>query len=262
MLKNIYLKTLFEKRWVTFWWFAISFLLILAIVALFPLFKDSFGDLANVPDELKSLVGDAYAYSTIPGWLNFQVFDQMVFIGIILGIIIGGGILAGEENEGTLQSLMSLPIKRSTVYWQKFAAIASIVGAVTLCLLIGSWLGVALIGESVSVWKLVLCTLMAFLISVFFTALTYALGAITGKRSLAGTVVGLFAFASFMISSLAPGIEALKYIDHFSPFHYYNEPSPLIGSFQAVDALVVITATIALLVLGAKIFARRDIYQR
>lgn len=262
MFKNVFLKTLFEKRWMTFWWSISVFLLVLAIVALFPLFKDSLGDFNNAPEELKSLLGDANAYTTITGWLNFQVFDQMVFAGVILGIIIGGGILAGEESEGTLQSLLALPVKRAAVYWQKFAAIAVIVGIVTSTLFFGSLLGAVMIGEMVGVGPVLLATLAAFLVTLFFTALTYSVGAITGKRGLAGAAVGLWAFASFMLTSLANGIDALKIPDYLSPFHYYNKPSPLTGEFQILEALVLLAGSIVLLALGHRIFTRRDIFQR
>jgi ABC-2 type transport system permease protein len=262
MLKDIFRKTLFEKRWITFWWSLITLTLVVAVTTMFPLFKDSLGNLTDVPEELKALVGDAGAYSTITGWLNLQVFDQMVFSGIILGIIVGGGILAGEENEGTLQSLLALPIKRGTAYLHKFAALTAMVGVISLCLFIGSWIGVVLIDEHIDAWQLFLCTLMAFLASLFFATLTYVVGAITGRRGIAGTAVGLFAFASFMITSLAAGISALKYVDYLSPFHYYNKPSPLIAGFQAWDALILTLVILALLAAGYRIFTRRDIYQR
>jgi ABC-2 type transport system permease protein len=262
MLRNILTKTLFEKRWMTFWWSLITLLLIFGIVILFPLFKDSLSDLTNVPDSLKSLVGDATSYSTITGWLSFQVFDQMVFIGVILGIIIGGSMLAGEENEGTLQSLLALPVRRSSVYVQKFLAIAVIIGIVMFCLFLAAWAGVWAIGEVVDVSRLFVAASMAFLLSLFFTALTYALGAITGKRGLAGIVAGLFAFISFMITSLAAGISALRYPEYLSPFHYFNKPSPLEAGLQTADALVLAGATLVLLVIGFVVFIKRDIYRR
>lgn len=262
MLKNIFLKTLFEKRWTTFWWALSVFALVLAIAALFPLFKDSLADFSNAPEELKSLIGDTNAYTTITGWLNFQVFDQMVFAGIILGIIIGGGILAGEESDGTLQSLMALPVKRSQVYWQKFLAIAMIVGVISLTLFVGSLVGVAMIGESVSAGPVMLATISAYLVTLFFAALTYSIGAITGRRGVAGATVGLFAFASFMLTSLANGISALKYPDYLSPFHYYNKPSPLTGEFQIIDCLILLAASLIMLAIGHRVFTKRDIYQR
>lgn len=262
MFKNIFLKTLFEKRWFVFWWALVTLLMVVGSTALFPLFKDSLGDLTNVPDELKALVGDANAYSTITGWLNLQIFDQMVFSGIVLGIIIGGGILAGEENDGTLQSLLALPVKRSGVYRQKITALVCLVGIVNLCLLAGAWIGVVLIGESVSTLGLLGATVMAFLLSMFFAALTYSVGAITGRRGVAGAAAGLFAFGGFMVASLAAGISALKYVDYLSPFHYYNKPSPLVEGFQIWDAGILIIVSIALLIIGHRIFIRRDIYQR
>ena len=262
MLSNVFLKTLFQKRWMTFWWSVAVFLLILGIVALFPVFKDSFANMDATPEELKSLLGDANAYTTITGWLNFQVFDQMVFAGIILGIIIGGGILAGEESDGTLQSLLALPVKRTSVYWQKFAAVAVIVGIVTLMLFLGSLLGVVLVGESVGIGSVFLATVAAFLVTLFFAALTFSIGAITARRGIAGAAVGLFAFATFMLTSLANGISALKYPDFLSPFHYYNKPSPLTGEMQLVEPLVLLIASLILLAIGHQVFVKRDIYQR
>lgn len=262
MLRTVFLKTLYEKRWMLFWWSLVTFLLILAIVALFPLFKDSFANLNNVPESLQSLVGDTANYTTITGWLSFQVFDQMVFIGIIMGIIVGGSLLAGEENDGTLQSLLTLPVKRSSVYWQKFVALAVLLGMVTLCLLAGSALGTLLVGESVSFSALLASTVMAYLLGLLFAALTYAVGAIIGRRGVAGTLIGLFAFASFMISSLAAGISALKYLDYLSPFHFYNKPSPFEAGFQTSDAIVLAAATLVTLIVGFMVFIRRDIYRR
>ncbi len=259
MLKTILTKTLYEKRWMTFWWSVVTLLLIVAIVAMFPLFKDSFSNMAGVPESLQTLVGDANAYGTITGWLSFQVFDQMVFVGIILGIIIGGSLLAGEEKEGTLQSLLALPVRRTSVYLQKFGAAFFLVAIITLCLLVGTLVGLVLIGESVGLRPLVASTLMALLLTLFFTALTYSVGAITGRRGLSGTLVGLFAFVSFMISSLAAGISALKYVDYLSPFHYYNKPSPFEVGFQLTDALVLTTGAVLFIAVGLVIFMKRDI---
>lgn len=262
MLKTIFTKTLYERRWLVFWWSLVTLLLIIAIVALFPLFKDSISSLDNVPESLQSLVGNTADYNTLAGWLSFQVFDQMVLIGIILGIILGGSILAGDEKEGTLQSLLALPVRRSKVYLQKFAAVTVIMAAVTLSLLLGVLAGLLVIGESAGISPILTSSFMAFLLGLFFAALTYAIGAVTGQRGLAGTLVGLFAFASYMISALAPGISALKYVDYLSPFHYFNKPSSFEVGFQAQDAFVLTLAIVLALVVGFTVFIQRDIYRR
>src|SRR4051812_14823400 len=123
MFRNIFLKTVYEKRWTMVWWSLTGFLLVVFTTVLFPTFKDALGQTLNdVPDSLKSLLGNASAYSHISSYLQLQVFDQMVFLPIILGVILGTGILAGEENEGTLQTLLTLPVRRSQVFVQKLLA--------------------------------------------------------------------------------------------------------------------------------------------
>jgi putative exporter of polyketide antibiotics len=76
-------------------------------------------------------------------------------------------------------------------------------------------------------------------------------------------IAGLVAFAGFMVTSLAAGISALKYVDYLSPFHYYNKPSPLIvEGLQIGDTLILVIITAVLIAAGYVFFAKRDIYQR
>src|SRR5690242_9657286 len=132
MLKNIFLKTLFEKRWMMLWWALSSVGLTIFIILFFPSLRDSFGEaLKNIPDSMRSLVGNASDYQTLAGYVNIQVFQQMIFLPIILGIILATGLLAGDENDGTLQTLLTYPVSRTKVYLHKLAAATAIVGVVT-----------------------------------------------------------------------------------------------------------------------------------
>jgi len=247
----------------TFWWTISGLLLVVFIVSLFPTFQEALGQTLNdVPDSLKSIVGDSAAYDTLTGYVDLQVFAQMVFLPIILGIIIGGEQIAGEENEGTLQSLLAHPVKRSQAYLQKFAAVTAIVGITTLGLFVGTGLGAVIIHESIDAGRLFATTLMAFLISMVFTALTYALGAAWGRRGVAGAFAGVLAFATYLLTSLAEGVKALKPLDYLSPFHYYNKPSPLEAGLQIGDMFILLTLTFVLFAIGFVFFTKRDIFQR
>ena len=88
MFKNLFLKTLYEKRWMMVGWSVGVVALVMMTVTLFPTFKESLSGLENVPDSLKSIIGDAAAYSTIKGYVNLQVFQQLPFMTIILSVIL------------------------------------------------------------------------------------------------------------------------------------------------------------------------------
>jgi len=263
MFSNVFLKTLYEKRWATLWWSVSGMLLTVFILSLFPTFKEALGQsLDNVPESLRSLIGDSAAYATLDGYMQLQVFDQMVFLPVILGIIMGTGVLAGDENEGTLQTLLALPVRRSQVFIQKLLACAVVIAVVTGSLLAGAVIGQAVVGEWLPMGHVLLTTVHAWLVAMVFCLLGYAVGAITGKRGLAGAIGGMLAFVTYMVTTLSEGVKGLRVLDHLSPWHYYNRPSALDGVFPWTDMLVLAAISIVLAIVSFYVFIRRDIYQR
>lgn len=263
MLRTIFTKTLFEKRWMLLWWTLSSVALTVFIVIFFPTLKESFGQaLKDIPESMRSLIGNAEDYQILGGYLTIQVFQQMIFLPIILGVILATGLLGGDENEGTLQTLLTHPVSRSRVYLHKLAASAAIIGIVTFGFFIGSWLGALLIGEYLNLWQLFQATFMAWLVAMAVSLIGFALSAITGKRALAGSIAGAYAFVMYVVSSLVESVKGLRYVDYLSPFHYFNHPSPLKAAFDFGDMFVLLAACAVFIVAGYVVFVRRDIYQR
>lgn len=263
MLKNTFLKTLYEKRWSALIWSLSLFAMVVLVMVLFPTFKESLGEsLKDVPDSVKAFLGDAETYQKVTGYLDIQVFAQMVFMTIIFGVILGTGLIAGDEGEGTLQTLLSYPISRTRVYVQKLLALLALTGAVSLVIMAGAYLGVLLVGESVNLVNLFWATFMLWLVTLVFSLLGYALGAITGRRGLAGALAGGLAFVSLLITSLAEGVAALRGVNKLSPFNYFNKPSALEAGLQAGDMLILVIICTVFAVAGYLLFIKRDVYQR
>jgi ABC-2 type transport system permease protein len=263
MLKTIFLKTLFEKRWMIFWWTLSSVALTIFIVLFFPTLKDSFGQaVKDIPESMRALIGNAEDYQILGGYITIQVFQQMIFLPIILGVILATGLLAGDENEGTLQTLLTYPISRTKIYLHKLAASGAIVGIVTFGFFLGSWVGALLIHEPLDLWRLLQATWMAWIVGMTISLIGFALAAIAGKRGLAGSLAGAYAFVMYVISSLVESVKALRPVDYLSPFHYFNHPSPLKAGFDPSDMSVLLAACVVCVALGCLVFIRRDIYQR
>lgn len=260
MLRTIFTKTLYERRWMMLWWSVAGAALVVFIVLMFPTFKDALGEsLTDVPESLKNLIGDTSAYSNLPGYLDLQVFEQMVFLGIIAGAILCTGLIAGEENDGKLQTLLAMPVSRTRVYLEKLAASVVIIGVITSSLAIGSYVGALIIDEPLDLGKLLVATLGAWLVSMALSLLGYAIGAGTGKRGLAGTITGLTAFLAFLIPALAEGVKALRPLEKFSPFYYFDNPVSVGPSGS--DLAILLGACVVIALVGYLGFVRRDVYQ-
>lgn len=263
MLKNIYLKTLYEKRWTMFAWGLAIFLLTILTMTFYPTLRDTFGaSLKDVPDSAKAFLGDAAAYQTIEGFVDLQIFAQMVFFTIIMGVILGTGLIAGEENEGTLQTLLAMPVSRSKVYFQKLLACASIVGVVCFILFVTVILGALLVGETMPLGRTMLACLMLWLVTLVFTILGYSLGAVISRRGISGAAAGMLAFVTYLITALAPNVKVLKIPNYFSPFNYFNNPSILRNGLQLSDLAVIVAINVTLIFVGYVVFTKRDVFQR
>lgn len=263
MFSSITLKTVFEKRWSLLIWYIGLFATTVLIMLLFPTLRDTFGKALNdVPESIRGILGDASTYQRIEGFIDIQVMAQMVFMTIIYGIILLTGVLAGDENEGTLQTLLAHPVSRSRVYLEKFFGATLLVFIANSSIFTGTLVGAAIVGESVNTLRLLLATLMLFLVTMAFSAIGFAIGAITGKRGVAGAAAGALAFVSYLVTNLAPSVDALKTINKFSPYEYFNKPSILDSGVQLGDVAILLGITLVCVVAGYVVFIKRDIPQK
>lgn len=239
------------------------FLMTLLVVVLFPTFQDSFGQsLQNVPDSLKQILGEASDYQRIEGFLHLQVFMQMMFLTIIYGIILCTGLIAGEEGQGTLQSLLAQPVSRTKVYFHKIAAASVILWIVNFAVFVGIVIGCLVIGETPNYWRVFLETNVMWLVAMVFSTFGYALGAALGKRGFAGAIAGAYAFLAYMISSLVTTVDWLKYPNYVSPIKYLGEPRIMDAGIDSGNLILLISPCIGLVVAGWVVFRKRDIYSK
>ncbi len=263
MFRSIWLKTVYEKRWGLLAWSLGIFAMTFFVMLLFPTLRDTFGQALNdVPESIKGILGDAQTYQRINGFIDIQVLFQMVFMTVIYGVILFTGVLAGDENDGTLQTLLAHPVSRRKVYFEKLSGATVLLGLVSLAVFVGVWFGSLAVGESVNLFRLLLAILMMFLVSFVFSIIGFALGAITGKRGLSGAIAGALAFVSYLITNLAPTVKSLKGVNRFSPYEYFNKPSILDNGIQFSDLAVLLLISVVCIVAGYVVFTRRDIAQK
>jgi ABC-2 type transport system permease protein len=264
MLNNIFLKTLRDQRKSFMWWsIGISTLLMLTIL-LYPSFADSpeFDDLLhNMPEALAKLfVGEVSDLTSPEGYLNSQLFVMLMpLLFLFFSISHGSGAIAGEEERGTLDLLLSYPLKRSRVLMEKFAAMVVIILAFGFVFWFSITVGAVIIGMDISLWGVAEATLSGVFLGLVFGTLALMLGCSGNNRGLSIGVTSALGVTAYFLNALAPVVNVLEPLQKLSLFYYYIEADPLSNGLDPAHVLVLLSLTGILLAVALVTFNRRDL---
>lgn len=202
--------------------------------------------------------------TTFEGYLASTVFN---FLGLLTGIyavVAGVSALAGEEDSGTLELILALPLPRRQIVLVKALAIS--LSAAIILGLVGLFLMGALaaiqpqIETRVSASGLLAVVLGHLPILLLFMMLSLFLGAYLPNRRSA-TAAGLVALlASYFIDNLANIAESIQPLQRFSPFYYFDlGPAAILEGLPAGDQLLLLAVAAAFLLLALFSFERRNV---
>lgn len=228
------------------------------IVAIFPSVEDALGKaIRDYPTELKEAfsIGEL---ATVEQYLEAEMLSLIVplAVGYLAARSVASG-LSGAAESGRLDVLLSAPISRHRLVGASFAAtaveLASVLVVSLLLTMLGSWLagaglafGPALAGFA-NVWPLAL--LFAGL-GIVVTGFSLRTSVVTG--SVAGVLVAMYVMD--LIGRLDAGLNWIRY---GSVFKYYG--NAIENGIDPVAFVGVTAAAVALVVLGAWLFERRDL---
>jgi ABC-2 type transport system permease protein len=263
MFRNIFLKSLWDKRYSLVLWSAGVILFVLMVMLFYPSVNTTDYDLlfqSIDPDLLKVFVGTITSFNSPEGYLNSQLFFMiMPFIFLAFSILLGSETLAREEKKGTLELLLSTPISRWRVVLEKFAAltVANIILGIILflCLVASVW-WVDMNIETIRLWDI---SLALILFGVFFGGLSLALTCIRGNRELSMGLAGGLGVLSYFLNALAPVVEELEPYRELSVFYYYIGNDPILNGLDWWHGSVLLISVLLLVAVGIMVFQRRDL---
>jgi ABC-2 type transport system permease protein len=265
MLGSVFGETLWERRRNLAWWSVGVVALVGITVAFYPSVRDSAADfremLDQIPEGLRALfIGNIADITSPVGYLNSQLFaTNGPILLLVFAIGAGSRAVAGEEERGTLELLLSLPIRRRSVVLQKFASVAIELAA--LCALL--WAATAASAPPLDLGvpqdDLAAAIVMMYLFALGMATIALAVGCRAGRRGVAIGVGSAVAVASFLLSSLAPLSDTTEPLQKLSPFYYASGATPLANGFVLSHALLLVA--IVAIALGTAVWAleRRDL---
>ena len=264
MLRSIYLKTLYDKRFFLLGW-TIAFAAVAALLASFypAMHQDGSLDalLANMPEAFKGLIGSLADLSRFDTYIASQLFDiRMPLIAGIMAIILGIGISVADEEKGELRTILSLPISRTKLFVQRWLAMITIMIVVVIGMVAGVYMVLPFIDIADIEFDVMLrLSAMTLLIMVTYGTIPFAIGLATGKRALATGVSTLVIIGSFILTTFGQAVDWLADYEKLSLLHYFPATDIVKNGVQASDVAVFSIITAALLVVSLIVFRGRDI---
>jgi ABC-2 type transport system permease protein len=261
-LRTVFRKTVRDQRRALLWW-SIGILGATSMYAAFwPSVRDNASQfnqyMTNLPEAIRNLLGSGY--TTPSGYLQSELFSALGPI-LLLVYAIGAGArsVAGEEEAGRLDLLLSTPVPRRNVYLDTFRAMVAgtaLLGAVV-------WICVEFLGRpfglAVPASNLTASVVNLVLLALAFGSLAQAIGAATGSKGLAIGGSSGVALATFLVNTLAVSVRALQPFSLLSPFRYYSGHRPITSGFHLFDMIVLAAIPTVFLLGGIFAFERRDL---
>jgi ABC-2 type transport system permease protein len=193
------------------------------------------------------------------GWLNIEFFSWVPPILAIFAVGAGTGLIAGEEEKGILDLLMSHPIRRWRIVTEKFAAL--VCATLLICLLAALFLIVSLmmIGETSNLGGALLAALDMIPITLAGGTLALMASVVLRHRRLATTIAIVVIIGSWFLDSLGKISDVLEPYRSFALFHYYTGGAVLTDGLDWGNIGVLLGLTILFLAIAVVAFQRRDI---
>lgn len=269
MFKNIFLKTLRDKRKSIIGWSIGFFLYTIFITSLYPTFTSEkeavinyiklFADMPFL--KLFGINSENILDFTSPeGFLNPEFFYMVApMLIIMLGIALGSDTLAGEEERKTMDLLLSNPISRSRIVLEKFLAITSIIFIVIPFTYIGFLISLFTFNIEINPLKLLQAMIMLGFLGLSFGSLAFVIGGITGNKGKSIAISSVAAIVSYLINALSNMISAIEKYRFLSLFYYYGGDNPLKKGMYLPHLFVIIFIILVLLIISLLSFERRDI---
>ena len=261
-LHSVFERTFHEQRRSLYGWSVGLFALGLIMTALYPTIRGN-PQLATLhetyPRALRSLFGIS-DMTTGVGFLRAEVFSFVApMLIIVLAVLWGGDLIAGEEDRGTIDILLANPISRRRVLLEKWAALLAGVAVASAALTAGLAIGIVAADLHAGAGEIAAAVVSTALLGVLYGTVAVALGAATGRRGLARGVTAALAVAAYLLSSLADLVGWLKPVRPTSPWYHTLGVDPLAAGFLPLHLLVIVALTAAVIGGAVTAFDRRNL---
>jgi ABC-2 type transport system permease protein len=191
-------------------------------------------------------------------------FTHAVVLALAWGILIAilTRVIVGEIERGTADLLLTLPLRRPTVYCSLTLAVVLMAVPISFCPLIGVAVGSQLIrfDEPIVLSKFLPVTLNFLAINLAIAGLSAMVSTALNRRGPAvGIIVGVVV-VSATLNFLDPFLPAIRHVRWIGLLHYYRPPDIVrLGTFPTSQVAALLAIAMLSWLVGLVVYSRKDI---
>jgi len=178
---------------------------------------------------------------------------------IAVGATWGASATAEEEDEGTADILLTLPISRTRIMISKMVATVTVIVVLAFVAVANILLLKSRVEMDLETGKLLAATFSSISLGIFFTGVAFLVGAFSRhKGSAVGVVTGVSLIA-FLIYSLSALVDDFDPITPYNPMEWGLGGQPLFNGVDGAGNLKLLIGGLILLALAIFKFNQKDI---
>ncbi|PSP78172.1 ABC transporter permease [Halobacteriales archaeon QS_1_68_20] len=211
------------------------------------------------PPALRRMMG-IEAFGSIEGFLASQlyVFAWLILLGLYLAYS-AASLIADDVERGRMDVTLSLPVTRSRVVAEKYLTLLVPVLVVNAVTPVVVSVGVALVGESISLGRLI----AVHALSVPYLLATGGIGLLASvafdRASVAQRVAMGVTFGLYLAESVLAGTD-YRQVGLLAPSRYYDPTAILVrGEYDLAGAAILLGMVAVLVGASALWFGRKDV---
>ena len=220
--------------------------------------------LEQLPENIKAMLGDdVFSMATVEGAAAAGLNHPLVLIILSLAAIMTPSRhIAGEAETGTLELVLSFPVRRITLLLNLYASAVVFLLLIVFCAFCSSLLSISIFHQLTSVLfvKMLSICCNLWLLFVFVMSLTMVLSTFEKEGSRVGIRAAGVVLFFYLLHYLSSIWDAIRFTKPFNIFSYY-QPSGLMNGQRSFLLHSGVLSTLILICLLVSIFQfnRRDI---
>jgi ABC-2 type transport system permease protein len=259
MVRLLWQEILFRRNAIIGWGIGLCFFPIVYI-GIYPSVAEEMAGLADL--EIYQAMG--VNLGTFEDWTGSILLVFVPLLASIYGLINGTGTLAGEEEDGRLEMIITLPLPRWQIVTVKAIALSIATFIILLIVsLVSALVFVAIESQVETVMEatdLAIALMYTWPLIFAVSMISMFLAAFCSRRRTAAMIVTALLVISYFGSNLANTVSAIEPFEPLFLFSYLDSTANGLANGQEVsDLLVLLGVGLVAFILAVIFFQRRDI---